>query len=84
MRNSSKVELAKAGIEPVAYTAAEVAAALSISYDTTLRLIKNGRIPSFRVGTQYRVHREHLIDVTRAASESGGDLLADPATDADR
>jgi excisionase family DNA binding protein len=75
--NRSKTALeTSVDVDPIAYTVAEVATALRVSYDTALRLVKSGEIPAFRVGSSYRVHREHLIDVTRAASEAGRDLLA--------
>lgn len=72
----SKDALDAVDVEPVAHTVAEVAAAMRVSYDTALRLVKARKIPSFKVGSQYRVPRAHLVDVLRQASETGADLLS--------
>ena len=45
-------------------TPAEVAEALSISYDTALRMIKTSGIPYLKVGRQYRVSKTVIDNLT--------------------
>ena len=45
---------------PRLYTAQEVADALRIHKETALRLLRDGKIPGFKIGYDWRVSEEQL------------------------
>jgi len=52
----------------------EIATALRVSRMTVYRLIREGRLPAFRVGKSFRVHRRDLasyLDTARQAPPYG-------------
>ncbi|MDX1521293.1 MAG: helix-turn-helix domain-containing protein [Anaerolineae bacterium] len=49
-------------------TIAEVAAYLKLSRRTAWRWCKNGRLPAFRVGRQWRVAQSDLLDFVQRQS----------------
>ena len=51
-------------------TVAELAEYLSVSRATIYKLLKAGKIPSFRIGSDWRFKREH-IEQWRLSQESG-------------
>lgn len=48
----------------------EIAAALRVSRMTVYRLIRDGRLPAFRVGKSLRVHRRDLTAYLKAATQA--------------
>ncbi len=50
---------------PQILTVAQAATALQMSYDATLRLIRNGQLPAARLGRGYRLRPEALTEAIR-------------------
>ena len=57
------------------YTAQQVADKLNLPLRSTHRLIHNGTIPGFKVGRQFRVPRQSLIDFVNLNSTAPGLLI---------
>jgi excisionase family DNA binding protein len=49
-------------IEPLAFSSAEAARALGVSIDTVKRLVREGEIESFTIGSSRRIARQALGD----------------------
>jgi len=57
-------------------TVKEVAEHLHISRLTIYKMVKNGRMPAFRIGTDYRFDAEAIDRWTKAGGD-GGDITKD-------
>ena len=61
-------------VERLALSARQAAVALGFSYHTVMKLVQEGFIPSFKVGTRTTVSVDVLREVVRKWSEQGATL----------
>jgi len=60
-------------------TAREVADRLRMHYNTVLKMLQEGTIPSTMIGSRYRVEESVLKDIMQMNLEAGDEVLADDA-----